>query len=65
MKGVSDTVGLAAEEMSNMHISVHEANAGCLVLSNMETPRMTLKYKHYCTKYHIFREQLEPNQIHL
>ena len=63
MKGVADAVGLDAEETSSMHISVHEANAGCLVLAKMELSKMTPQSKDYCTKYHWFREQLEPNQI--
>ena len=31
----------------------------------MDPPRMTLQYKHYCIKYHWFRDQLEPNNIQL
>ena len=65
VKVVSNAVGLNAEEMSNMHIYVHEVNLGCLVLSSIELPQMTPWYKDYCTKYHWFRDKLETNQIQL
>lgn len=50
---------------SNMHIRIHEDNAGALVLGNLEPRRMTPRSKHYAVKYHWFREHLSPRNIEL
>ena len=62
VKGVAKAVGLTPAETTDMHVSIHEDNAGALVLAKMEPPRMTPRSKHYCVKYHWFREQLGPQQ---
>ena len=50
---------------SNMHIRIHEDNAGALVLGKLEPRRMTPRSKHYAVKYHWFREHLSPRNIDL
>jgi hypothetical protein len=65
VKGLAKVVGLPMNEVSKMHVSVHEDNAGALVLARMEPPRMTPRSKHYCTKYHWFRYQLKPHAVEL
>jgi len=65
VKGVASAVGLEPAETTDMHVSIHEDNAGALILAKMEPPRMTPRSKHYNVKYHWFREQLEPNNIEL
>ncbi|KAL3767222.1 hypothetical protein ACHAWU_003313 [Discostella pseudostelligera] len=50
---------------SNMHVRIHEDNAGTLILGKLEPRRMTPRSKHYAVKYHWFREQLLPRNIEL
>ena len=50
---------------SNMHIRIHEDNAGTLTLGKLEPRRMTPRSKHYAVKYHWFREHLGPRNIEL
>lgn len=50
---------------SNMHVRIHEDNAGALVLGKLEPLRMTPHSKHYAVKYHWFWEQLLPRNIEL
>eukprot|EP00978_Attheya_sp_CCMP212_P044375 scaffold308379_cov37-Attheya_sp.AAC.3 len=65
VKGLAKVVDLPMNEVNKMHVSVHEDNAGALVLVRMEPPRMTPRSKHYCTKYHWFRYQLKPQAVEL
>jgi hypothetical protein len=48
---------------SNVHVRIHEDNAGALVLGKLEPRRMTPRSKHYAVKYHWFREHLSPRNI--
>ncbi len=50
---------------SNMHVPIHEDNAGALILGKLEPRRMTPRSKHYAVKYHWFREHLSPRNIEL
>ena len=50
---------------SNMHVRIHEDNAGTLTLGKLELRRMTPRSKHYAVKYHWFREHLGPRNIDL
>lgn len=50
---------------SNMHVRIHEDNAGALTLGKLEPRRMTPRSKHYAVKYHWFREHLSPRNIEL
>ena len=48
-----------------MNVSVHDNNEAALTLSKMELPIVTPRTKGYCTKYHWFREKVNPNRIEL
>ena len=49
---IGTTFGLQVGDLSNMHVRVHEENAGTLTLGNLKPRRMTLHSKHYTLKYH-------------
>ena len=55
--------GLQIEEVTDIHSTIWEDNAGCVILANMELPRMTPRSKHYAVKYHWFRDKLTPNKM--
>ena len=52
---LSDAVGLPIQEMT-MNVSIHEDNAGALVLVKKLLPEFTLQSKYYAVKTHWFRE---------
>ena len=56
---------LRLRDKTDMHIKIHEDNAGALTLGKLEPRRMTPRSKHYAIKYHWFREQIGPRQIEL
>ena len=60
---VCESVGLSRNDLTSIHSTVWEDNAGCAILANMELPRMTPRSKHYAVKYHWFRSKLKPNNI--
>ena len=55
--------GLTLQSKTDMHIKIHEDNAGALLLGQLEPRRMTPGSKHYAIKYHWFREHIDPLQI--
>ena len=55
---VGSAVGLPPKERAKMHVTVHEDNAGALILTKMLPPQSTPRSKHYAIKMHWFREQL-------
>lgn len=46
------------EVVSTFKTTVHEDNAGCLTLANMEPGRITARSKHYAIRTHWFRSHL-------
>ena len=62
---ITSMLNLPFQPGSNMHIRIHEDNAGALILGKLEPRRMTPRSKHYAVKYHWFREQLVPRNIQL
>lgn len=62
---ITAILGLSFEPGSNMHIRIHEDNAGALVLGRLEPHQMTPRSKHYAVKYHWFHEHLSPRNIDL
>lgn len=46
------------EVVSTFKTTVHEDNAGCLTLANMEPGRITARTKHYAIRTHWFRSHL-------
>ncbi len=57
--------GLTLQNTTNMHVKIHEDNAGALLLGKLEPRRMTPRSKHYAIKYHWFREHIGPRHIEL
>ena len=55
--------GLNVNDITKIHSTIWEDNAGCVILANMELPRMTPRSKHYAVKYHWFRDKLAPNNM--
>jgi hypothetical protein len=50
-------------DTAQMHIKIHDDNAGTLILGQLEPQRMTPCSKHYSVKYHWFREHLVPRKF--
>ncbi len=55
---IGESVGLSREGSVKMHVSIHEDNAGALVLANTKPPQYTPRSKHYAIKTNWFREQI-------
>ena len=49
----------------NMHIKIHEDNAGALTLAGLEPQHMTPHSKHYTIKYHWFWEHVHSRWVQL
>ena len=60
---VGKAVGLSRSEKTNMHIVIHEDNAGALILAQKVPPQFTPRSKHYAIKTHWFRESCIARQI--
>ena len=65
VKGIAEAINLDAKEVTEMHVQLHEDNAGALTLAKLEYPRMTPRTKWYAVKYHWFRTMLAPNKVEL
>ena len=63
LKIVSKGMGLVNNTLSTIRTIVWKYNQGCLILANLEHPRMISRSKDYSLKYHWFRVQLKPNNI--
>ena len=50
VKEIGETVGLETEDMTSMHVLVHEDNAGALILVETLPPQFTPRSKHYAIK---------------
>ena len=58
-------VGLPLDEATSMHVSIHEDNAGALVLGKTLPPQFTPRSKHYAIKTVWFREEIAKRGIEL
>ena len=58
-----DELDLPDEKETTIQTTVWEDNAGALNLANLEPGQTTTRLKHFCVKYHWFREQLKPLNI--
>ena len=56
---VGSLVGLATKDMVSMHVSLHEDNAGKLVLAETIPPQFTPRIKYYAIKTVWFREEIQ------
>jgi hypothetical protein len=65
VKEVGEVVGLETDGLSSMHVSVHEDNAGALVLAETIPPAFTPRSKYYAIKTVWFREEIQKRGIKL
>lgn len=65
VKEVGKVVGMKTEDMTSMHVSIHEDNAGALVLAKTIPPEFTPKSKYYAIKTVWFREEIQKRCIKL
>ena len=62
---VGKAVGMATKDMTSMHVSMHEDNAGALVLAETLPPQCTHRSKYYATKTVWFREEISKRKVKL
>ena len=62
---VGTAVGMATKDMTSMHVSVHEDNAGALILAETLPPQCTHRSKYYATKTVWFREEISKRKVKL
>ena len=62
---VGSAVGLTADNLKSMHVSVHEDNAGALILAETIPPQFTPRSKYYAIKTVWFREEIVKRGIKL
>ena len=55
---VGTAVDLPPKERAKMYVTIHEDNAGALILAKMLSPQSTPRSKHYAIKTHWCRKQL-------
>ena len=58
-------VGLPAKDLTTKHVSIHEDNAGALVLAKTLPPQFTPRSKWYALKTVWFREEIHKRGIKL
>ena len=62
---MGSVVGLPTEDLTTMHVSIHEDNAGALVLAETIPPAFTPRSKYYAIKTVWFREEIQKRKIKL
>jgi hypothetical protein len=62
---IGKAIGLEADDMATMHVSIHEDNAGALVLAETLPPQFTLRRKYYAIKTVWFHEEIHKRGIKL
>ena len=62
---IGKVVGLPTEDMTKMHVSVHEDNSGALILDGTILPKFTLQSKYYWTHMVWFREEIMKRGVSL
>ena len=62
---LGDVVGLPTKDLTSMHVSIHEDNAGALVLAETIPPQFTPRSKWYALKTVWFREEIHKRGIKL
>lgn len=65
VKEMGDVLNLPTKDMSTMHVSIHEDNAGALVLAETIPPQFTPRSKYYAIKTVWFREEINKRGIKL
>jgi hypothetical protein len=62
---VGEVVGLDTKDLVSMHVSIHEDNAGALVLAETIPPQFTPRSKYYAIKTVWFREEIQKRGVKL
>ena len=62
---LGNVVGLSTKDLTTMHVSIHEDNAGALVLAESLPPQFTPRIKWYALKTVWFREEIFKRGIKL
>ena len=63
LEEITSVLALPSSDSANIHVRIHEDNAGALALAKLEPARMTPRSKHYALRYHWFRQQLSPHGL--
>ena len=58
-------VGLPTDDLTTLHVSIHEDNAGALILAETIPPEFTPRSKYYAIKTVWFREEIQKRKIKL
>ena len=58
-------VGLETEDLVSMNVSIHQDNAGALVLAETIPPQFTQQSKYYAIKTVWFREEIQRRGVKL
>jgi hypothetical protein len=59
VKELGVVVGMETDKLVSMHVSIHEDNAGALVLAETIPPQFTPRSKYYAIKTVWFREEIQ------
>jgi hypothetical protein len=62
---LGNVLGLDTKDLASMHVSIHEDNAGALVLAETIPPEFTPRSKYYAIKTVWFREEIQKRGIKL
>jgi hypothetical protein len=62
---VGKVVGLTTEDLVSLHVSIHEANAGALILAETIPPEFTPRSKYYAIKTVWFWEEIQKRGVKL
>jgi hypothetical protein len=65
VKELGDVVGMETDKLVSMHVSIHEDNAGALVLAETIPPQFTPRSKYYAIKTVWFREEIQKRGVKL
>jgi hypothetical protein len=65
VKEMGNALDLPTKDMSKMHVSIHEDNAGFLVLAETIPPQFTPRSKYYAIKTVWFRKEINKRGIKL
>ena len=65
VKEVDAVIGIKTEDLISMRLSIHEDNAGALVLSETIPPQFTPRGKYYAIKRVWFREEIQKRGVKL
>jgi hypothetical protein len=65
VKELGDVVGMETDKLVSMHVSIHEDNAGALVLAETIPPQFTPRSKYYAIKTVWFWEKIQKYGVKL